>query len=133
MATNFNAGPDFEFITAAQSLTAADSGKTFYMNTAGGFTLTLPAVADAVGVNYKFVVKTNCTTEYIIAEKATADTNVILGNINHGATTGSTTGATYINFIATLDVVGDYVELSCDGVKWYASGSATTASAITFT
>jgi hypothetical protein len=129
----FNAGPDFKFHTAAAQLTTDDAGKVHFFNLATGFTLYLPPVAEAAGSTFTFVVKTNTTsTNHVVSEYTTDDTDVILGNVNHGATTGASTGCTLVSFVASLDAVGDYVTMFSDGVKWYVGGSAETASAITF-
>ena len=45
-----------ESVTTTNVITAAESGTTFFLNLAGGFTSTLPA--PATGLNYKFIVAT---------------------------------------------------------------------------
>ena len=64
-------------LTAATTLTAAQSGKLFTLGTAGGFTTTLPA--PQAGLEYEFVVKVAPTTAYIIATKGSS--NIIYGVI----------------------------------------------------
>ena len=49
-----------ENVTATNVITAAESGKTFFLNAVGGFTSTLPAVA--AGLRFRFIVKTAPTT-----------------------------------------------------------------------
>ena len=56
-----------ETLAAAKTLVAKDSGKTFMLNLAGGFTVTLPTLkAAGNGFAVRFIVKTNPTTAYIV-------------------------------------------------------------------
>lgn len=118
----------YESITAAKELTVKDSGKLFGLNLAAGFTVTLPAVADAeAGWFCEFVVGTVTTSNnYIITEKTSADTDVIISHMSileidtnddglHSA------GHTTITFEST-PALGDKVRIFCDGSKYYASG-----------
>ncbi len=116
-------------LTAAETLTASDSGKTFMLNLAAGFTVTLPSIAEAgAGWCAKFIVATNCTSnDYIITEKTTADTDVLISQINELETDTNTdgpssTGHTTITIPNATDTVGDYVDIFCDGTKFYCHG-----------
>jgi hypothetical protein len=134
IGASFAAGPDFKYHVAAAQLTTNDAGKVHFFNLATGFTLYLPPVAESAGLRFDFVVKTNTTsTNHVVSEYTTSDTDVIVGNVNLGATTGATTGCTLVSFVASLDAIGDYVSLFSDGVKWWVSGSAQTAASITLT
>jgi TctA family transporter len=137
VGAKFNAGPDFKYLqTSAEQLTTDDSGKVmfFHVTAATGITVYLPPVAEAAGCSFNFVVKTNTTqTNYVVSEYTTDDTDVIVGNVNLGATTAATTGCTLVSFVASLDAIGDYVSIFSDGVKYWVSGSAQTAAAITLT
>ena len=124
-------------LTAATTLTRADSGKTFMLNTAGGFTVTLPTLNAALnGWAAKFIVKTAPTTAYIIT--AGTDTDTIKGNLN--SSTGQTAamdfetaGGDVVNFVANQAVAGDYLDFTTDGVVWFVEGSATIIAALTIT
>ena len=120
-------------LTAAKTLTSADSGTTYVLNLAGGFTVTLPAIA--AGLYFKFFVKTAPTTAYIIAA-AGADADLMTGTIVTAATgatdTETTLGADDIRFIANVAVIGDSVDLWSDGTAWYARGYCSVATGITF-
>ena len=115
-------------ITADYQALAGDSGKHFYMNAAAGATLTLPAVADAQeGWNCTVTVATVTTSNnYIITEKTSDDTNIIISlmsilEIDSGDDGLTNTGHTTITFEGT-PALGDHVRITTDGTKWYAVG-----------
>lgn len=112
-----------EVVTAANVIAASESGTTFFLNLAGGFTSTLPA--PAAGLRFKFIVSTAPTTAYIITTNAGA--NVLQGTVaNNGAETEvngvDIANQDTINFVANQAKVGDYVEMISDGTNWYVSG-----------
>ena len=118
-----------ESLTAAKSLDQYDSGKIFTLDLAAGFTVTLPAVADAgAGWFCKIIVGTNCTSNsYIITEKTSDDTNVLVTQVNELETdTGddgpSSPGHTTITLGNATDTVGDTFDIICDGSKYYIQG-----------
>ena len=115
-------------ITADYQALAGDSGKHFYMNAAAGATLTLPAVADAQeGWNCTVTVATVTTSNnYIITEKTSDDTNIIISlmsilEIDSGDDGLTNTGHTTITFEGT-PALGDHVRITTDGTKYYAVG-----------
>lgn len=121
-------------LTAAKTLTADDSHTTFFLGLAGGFTVTLPA--PAAGLKFKFVVSVAPTTAYIITTNGGAD--IMIGGINELEVDSTEDGpydnnADTLNFVASVAVVGDYVEMESDGTSWYfhgqtnADGGVTTA------
>ena len=117
-----------EDITAAKSLAASDSGKIFGLSLAAGFTVTLPAIADAgAGWHADFYVKTVTTSNaYIITEKAASDTNKIISQFLEAEVDTSddgphNAGHTTITFQGT-PTLGDKVSIFCDGTSYFASG-----------
>ena len=117
--TNKTFVPPVEVVTAANVLTAAESGTVYFLDLVGGFDTTLPAAA--AGLTFTFIVKTAPTTAYTITA-ATADT--IIGTV-YSSTGGDadsevTLGADVINFVASTAVIGDRVDITCDGSSWYA-------------
>ena len=127
-------------VTAAKSLTADDNGKTFFLNLAGGFTVTLPALSTvAAGWKVKIVVGITPTTAYIVTELVGTDTNKLVGNVttSTGQTTAAAfnaTGFTLVTFVVSSGAVkGDYIEIVSDGSFYYVSGCTTVPAAITFT
>jgi len=127
----------YEALAAATALTADHNGMTYGLALAGGFTVTLPSVAVAgAGWRAKFIVTVAPTTAYIITEKTADDTNVLIGGINELEVDTTNDGpytatGTTITLVATVAVVGDFVELFCDGTKFYFSGQTNADGGIT--
>jgi hypothetical protein len=121
-----------ETVTTTNVITASESGKTFYLATAGGFTSTLPA--PAAGLTYRFVVKVAPTTAYVIV--TTSGANLMIGGINElEVDTGDdgpyiNNGDT-LNFVANIAAVGDYVDFYSDGTSWYFRGQTNLDGGIT--
>jgi len=132
-------GDSYESLITTKILDSEDNGKTFGLNLAGGFTITLPAIATVnAGWKVRFRVETNPTTAYIITEKAASDTDTVLGSIN--TSTGQTAaadfevlGATFVTFVASVALVGDWVTIETNGTNWFAYGQATVPAGITIT
>jgi hypothetical protein len=122
-------------LTAASTLTAADSGKTFFLNSATEFATTLPS--PAAGLRFKFVVKAApASASYTVVTASSA--NIIIGGINE-LEVDTTEDGPYIadgdtiTFVDGVAVVGDYVDLVSDGTSWYVSGQANADGGITLT
>lgn len=116
-------------LTEARALTDSDSGKTYFLNAAGGFTVILPAPRG--GVNFRFIVKTAPTTgDYKIACKASASVimgQVITSDLNATARPDFViTGIENIKLKANIAKIGDSVDLISDGTYWYANGFSAT-------
>lgn len=109
-----------EVVTATKVITATETGKTFFLNTAGGFTTTLPA--PAAGLKFRFIVKTAPTTSYIIVTNASA--NIMYGMMEERAGTAGVAGAgrDTFNFVANQSIIGDWMEIESDGTNWYYHG-----------
>jgi hypothetical protein len=115
----------YEDVQGTRALAASDSGKILGLDLLAGFTMTLPAIADAgAGWYCDIVVKTVTTSnQYIITEKTSADTNKICAIGLEAATTGaqiSNAGFTTMTFDAT-PTKGDKVSIYCDGTFYYAT------------
>ena len=115
----------YEDVQGTKALDAADSGKILGLDLLAGFTMTLPAIADAgAGWYCDIVVKTVTTSnQYIITEKTSADTNKICAIGLEAATTGaqiSDAGFTTMTFDAT-PTKGDKISIYCDGTFYYAT------------
>jgi hypothetical protein len=121
-----------ETVAAANTITAAESGKTFFLALAGGFTSTLPA--PAAGLKYKFVVAVNPTTAYVITTNDGA--NIIKGGINELEVDTTEDGpydndADTLNFVANIAVVGDWVQFESDGTSWFITGQTNADGGVT--
>jgi hypothetical protein len=124
-------GPS-EVVTATNVITAAESGKTFYLDALAGFVSTLPTAA--LGLYFKFVVKTAPTSNGYTITGTPAD--VISGTVSAN---GAETEANGINasladnviFVANAALVGDWVEFRSDGDAWYVSGGVAALAGLT--
>jgi hypothetical protein len=131
-------GPAYTELTEAPALanilTAAESGKTLFINSATGFAHTLPAVA--AGLYFKFVVALGPTSgnHTIVAASGTPIVGHVLTTDVNSATdpSFSATGVLTITLVANKAVKGDSVELCCDGTNWYATARCSVFDAITF-
>ncbi len=105
-----------EIVTATNVITAAENGKTFYLNAAGGFTSTLPA--PAANLKFKFIVKTAPTTAYIITTNAGAD--ILQGTfLDIVGELVAISAQDTLNFVANVSLVGDSLEVESDGISWF--------------
>ncbi len=130
----------YESLTAAKTLDAKlSNGMTYGLNLAGGFTVTLPSVANAgAGWRCRFRVETNPTTAYIITEDTSVDTDVLTGGVHerdHTAAAASPYSAafTQVNFVASVAVAGDEIEIRCNGTRYYVHGLVNADGAVTLT
>lgn len=110
-------------LTAAKTLLASDTGRIFTLDLAGGFTVTLPAVATAgAGWNAIFIVKTAPTTHYNITSPA-ADMHSVLVSSTGGDVSGECTAGTAsatIRFAANVATATDRIDIIGNGVSYYA-------------
>jgi len=114
-------------ITAATTLNDNATGNVFTLGLATGVAINLPAPVS--GFKAKFVVTAAfATTAYtIVAPTAVMYGGAIVNSVNVPCAAKAT-----INFSATAETIGDWVELTSDGTKYFVSGVGTAAGAITF-
>ena len=120
-----------EIVAAAKTLVAADNGKVFVMDAAAGATITLPALVN--GLRFRFVVgATFATTNWIIDSAEGDNINGIL--VVNGASVAAV-GEDQINFVATAEAIGDWIELIADSnnSQWLVTGVGAGAGSITAT
>lgn len=122
-------------LKAATTLTSADSGKEFFLDLAGGFTVQLPPVA--LGLKYSFIVKTAPTTAYILLAEATNDHDTMIGypiaSLGSDETGNGNALGDQVNFVASTALPSDRVDLTCDGSFWYVRATCKATGAITIT
>lgn len=121
----------------AQTLTKEMSGKTFFLDSATEFAVTLPSPVTK-GLNFEFIVTAAPSgASYTIVTKGAASIilgHVISSDLNAGADSDfETSGASTITFVNSVSVVGDKVNLISDGTYWYATGLCSVYNAITLT
>lgn len=110
-----------EVVITTNVIAANESGKTFYLDLAAGFTSTLPA--PAAGLRFRFIVKTAPTgAPYVIATNAGA--NLMYGMMLERAGGAGVAGAARdtFNFVHNQSIAGDWVEFYSDGTNWYYHG-----------
>ncbi len=140
MATTHFSGPislgsdSTKVITAATTLTSADDGKTCFLDGTVGATVTLPALA--AGARLKFVVTSAFATSNWVVDSAEGD-NISGFIADMGTTVAGVVAAAedQINFVATAETVGDWIELVADNTnsQWIVSGMCGTNGGITAT
>lgn len=121
-----------EVVLATNVLTAADSGKTFFLSAAAGFVTTLPL--HAAGLNFKFIVKTAPTSNGYTVVAHASNQATIFGMAVERAGGAGVAGATEDNFILVHNqsIIGDYVQVYSDGTNWYAYAMVDVSAGITF-
>lgn len=109
-----------EVLVAAKTIEGHESGKTFFLALAGGFTVTLPE--PEAGAKFRFVVKVAPTTAYIITTNGGA--NILYGKMLERAGAAGVAGAARdtFNFVAAQAIISDWVEFESDGTNWYYHG-----------
>ena len=127
LAAKGNHAP-FENLITTKAMTAADSGKVFFLDLLAGFTVTLPSAVDAgAGWHCDIIVKTVTTSNaYIITEKTSVDTDKLCAIGLEAATTGaqlSNAGFTTCTYDAT-PTKGDKLHIICDGFFFYITSIA---------
>lgn len=126
---------DFEVLAAARVLSAEDNGKTFFLNLAGGFAVTLPA--PEMGLKFNFVVKTAPTTSYTIITNGSS--NIMKGQVLTVDVNSATdpdfeaTGGDTFTFVLNKAIAGDQAEFVCDGAVWYVVANTSVFDAATIT
>lgn len=118
-------------VAVATTLTSADSGKTIILDAAAGATITLPALAD--GLKFKFVVGAVFATTNWIVDSAEGD-NISGILVVNGASVAAS-AEDQINFVATAEAIGDWIELIADSgnSQWLVTGVGAGAGSITAT
>jgi hypothetical protein len=108
-------------VTAATTLTEADSGKTMFIDQDAAYTITLPSTQ--LGLEYTFIL-TDAGSEDVKIDGGAS--NKIVG-FSMDPTTGiNAIDNNMVKFVDDVAVVGDYVRLISDGSVWWCTsfGSA---------
>ena len=119
-------------LTAASTLTTAQSNTIFFLNSATEFVTTLPA--PAAGLMYTFIVGAAPSgASYTIVTASSA--NIIKGQAVNAAGVAGDTGTAddTISFVDAQAVAGDQVTVISDGTSWFAKAFCAVAAGVTFT
>lgn len=123
-----------ETLTATNTLTAADCGKTFMLNSATEFVTTLPT--PTAGCKLTFVVKAAPSSASYTVVTASSG-NVFIGHVetadvaSAGGDGDSSTADDTITIADGVAVVGDSLEMISDGTSWYYTGHVKVYNGIT--
>ena len=122
-----------EIVTAANVLTSADCGATFYLNASAGFLTTLPSPTSLGGCYFKLIVHTATSTNGYTIGTPTAD--IIDGMVvaRDGLAGVACSNEDLITLVNAQMVGGDWVELRTDGTNWYVHGMVDIAAGFTCT
>ena len=120
-----------EVVTTTNVITAAESGRTFVLNSATAFVSTLPTAA--AGLRYRFIAGATQVTGGNHTVVCTNNDNTMFGSVTVAGVVVAGTVEGSVNFVADTMLPGDWCELFNDGTNWYISGQATASGAITLT
>lgn len=121
-------------ITGATTLTEQDNGKVFTLDAAAGATVTLPSIKK--GLRFKFVVAAAfATTNWVIDSAEGDNINGLIADMGSTPAVVLASGEDQINFVATAESIGDYIELVCDydNSQWIVNGMCGVNGGITAT
>ena len=122
----------YQIHAAADTLTINEGMKLHVFDNATEYKLTLPSAATSAGIHWHIVLNLAPSgTAYTIGTHGGENLLFGVATVN-GAVVGCQ-AQDLITFTADAAVIGDYVDLYCDGVNWYVSGTAFAATGIAFT
>ena len=125
-----------EVVSATNVITAAESGRTFFLNSGTEFASTLPA--PALGVEFDFIVSAAPSgASYTIVTEGGCQ--ILAGHVltsgfaDSGSDVETTATGTTVTFVDGVSVVGDRCHLISDGTSWFASCICAVEAGITIT
>lgn len=123
-----------EDVTATNVIAVAESGSTFFLNSATEFVSTLPA--PAAGLRFKFyVVAAPSGASYTVV--TTSSSNIIKGlqvtAQDAGGSGDSGTADDTISFVDGQAVAGDWCDALSDGTSWLVTCHSKVLAGLTFT
>ncbi len=124
-----------EIVIATNIISAAESGKTFFLTAATEFVSTLPA--PATGLRYKFIISAAPSgADYTIVTTASANImNISITAITAGDAGELGQGQDVITFVGSgapgPSIVGDWVECISDATSWFCFGTESIDTGIT--
>lgn len=110
-------------LAADTTLTKDDNGKIFILDNATGETVTLPALED--GLHFRFVIGAAFATDNWVIDSAEGDNiNGIIVDIGGTPAGVIASGEDQINFVASAETIGDFIDLVADfnNSQWIVSG-----------
>lgn len=120
---------DVATISSDTTLTIANSETWYKLNNSTGKTVTLPAAT--AGVSFRFIVAAAFATDNFIIDSAEGD-NISGVLVVNGASVVAA-DEDQINFVASAETIGDFIDIWSDGTNWYVYGIGNSAGSITAT
>lgn len=114
-----------ENVTAANTITASECGKTFCFDSASGFAQTLPVPTLGCKIDFKVcTIETDGTAHTITTNGGSDVLNVAINELevdtgDDGVWQGD---ADTITFVSGTGTVGDFVDCESDGTIWFCDG-----------
>lgn len=133
--TSTTQGGRCKVLTAASTLTAADNGTVYFLDSTTEFATTLPS--PFLGAEFTFIVKTAPSgASYTVVTGSSA--NIIKGlgltaEVTSASAGDSGTADDTISFVDGQAVAGDWVRCISDGTSWFVTGASKVQAGITFT
>ena len=124
---------DISQVSAAKTLTLADSGNVYMLESSGGaYAITLPTATSGVsGINYKLIVEEETPTGAITIAAGSAIVSLVMKDPG-GNASNSTAGTQVSNLvIGTSAQKGDYINLLFWDGEWLAEAISGIDDAIT--
>lgn len=125
-----------EVVAAANVITAAESGTTYFLNAASEFASTLPA--PSAGLKYDFIVTAAPSgASYTIVTEGGCQ--ILAGHVltsgfaDSGSDVETTATGTTVTFVDGVSVVGDRATVISDGTSWFVSAICAVEAGITIT
>jgi hypothetical protein len=119
-----------EAISADKTITSAETGETYLIdwNTASALTITLPAMQD--GAYFKFIFKSLLAVNGTVVINSADNTAGDFAGSIFEQVTGGADAATAVQLCGSHDIltinddvdIGSWLEVYCDGSKWYWTG-----------
>lgn len=126
-----------EVVAATNEIEITESGTVYVLNHATEFVTTLPTVSTSAGVTFRFIIgAAPADADYTIVTDTLE--NKIFGMVLEAENDTTEDGPVgqdedTITFVRAVAVVGDWVELTSDGVGWYVSGMTAADGGVTLT
>ena len=125
-----------EVVTGANIITAAETGRTYFLNSASEFATTLPA--PALGVHYDFIVTAAPSgASYTVVTEGGCQ--ILAGHVltsgfaDSGSDVETAATGTTITFVDCVSVLCDRSTVISDGTSWFASCICAVEAGITIT
>ena len=125
----------YEAVTAANTITANETGTHYVLNSATGFASTLPT--PALGLEFWFHIGPTEPSSGNHTVVTASSANIMEGNIcspeDAAGSVSVAADSDTITFVASTAVHGDFAHVWCDGTNWYVDGMCSVQDAMTLT